>query len=292
MYNKGSVITIGNFDGVHLGHHAILKKLVDVSKKENLKSIVITFDLSINKTDFLLTTEQEKIELLSDFTLDEILILKVNKKLISTSADKFFEEILIKQLNVKHIVVGYDAAFGKNREGNISWLKKTAKEKNIKLDIVKPVKVNNKIVSSSKIKKLLSNNKIELANKMLGKFFEINGTHISGNKIGRKIGFPTININVAGNKKIPRGVFGCFLVGKTKKYLGALNIGLRPTLKLKEHKLSIEVHLLNFNGIWKEKNIKLLIFKFIRKEKKFTSVKVLVNNLKKDIKRLKLFMFK
>ena len=118
MYNKGSVITIGNFDGVHLGHQTILKKLVDISKKENLKSIVISFDLSINKTDLLLSTEQEKIELLSDFALDEILILKVDKKLISTSADEFFENILIEQLNVKHIVVGYDAAFGKDREGS------------------------------------------------------------------------------------------------------------------------------------------------------------------------------
>ena len=113
MYNKGSVITIGNFDGVHLGHQAILKKLTDISKKENLKSIVISFDLSINKTDLLLSTEKEKIEFLSDFALDEIFILKVDKKLISTSADEFFENILIEQLNVKHIVVGYDAAFGK-----------------------------------------------------------------------------------------------------------------------------------------------------------------------------------
>ena len=93
MYNKGSVITIGNFDGVHLGHQTILKKLVDVSKKENLKSIVISFDLSINKTDFLLNTEQENIELLSDFALDKILILEVNKKLISTSAEEFFEDV-------------------------------------------------------------------------------------------------------------------------------------------------------------------------------------------------------
>lgn len=286
MYNKGSVITIGNFDGVHLGHQTILKKLVDISKKENLKSIVISFDLSINKTDLLLSTEQEKIELLSDFALDEILILKVDKKLISTSADEFFENILIEQLNVKHIVVGYDAAFGKDREGNISWLKKKVKEKNIKLDIVSPVKVNNKIVSSSKIKQLISKNKIELANKMLGRFFEINGKHISGNKIGRTIGFPTINVEIDKSKILPRGVFGCFLIGKKKKYYGVLNIGLRPTLKLKKIILSTEVHLLNFNGIWKEKNIKLLIFKFIRKEKKFSSVEVLTENIKKDIKSL------
>lgn len=286
MYNKGSVITIGNFDGVHLGHQTILKKLVDVSKKENLKSIVISFDLSINKTDFLLNTEQEKIELLSDFALDEILILEVNKKLISTSAEDFFEEILVKQLKVKHIVVGYDAAFGKDRKGNIPWLKKKVKEKNIKLDIVKPVKVDNKIVSSSKIKQLILKNKIESVNKMLGRFFEINGKHVLGNQIGRTIGFPTINVDVDKSKILPKGVFGCFLVDGNKKFYGVLNIGLRPTFKLKKKILSTEVHLLNFRGVWKEKNIKLLIFKFIRKEKKFSSVEGLIENIKKDIKSL------
>lgn len=287
MYNKikSSVITIGNFDGVHIGHQAILKKLVDVADKENLESIVITFDLTINKKGLLLSTKEEKIEQLSLFQIDKILILEVNKNLISTTADEFFDKVLVEQLNVKHIVVGYDAAFGKDRKGNISWLKKKVKEKNIKLDIIKPVKINNLIVSSSKIKNLIIKNKIELANKMLGRFFEINGKHILGNQIGRKIGFPTINVKSAENKVLPRGVFGCLLVDKNNKnYIGVLNIGVRPTIKLKKINLSIEIHLLNFNGVWRNKNIKLLILKFIRKEKKFSSIEILIKNIKKDIK--------
>ena len=285
---KQSVITIGNFDGVHLGHQAILNKVVDVADKENLKSIVVSFDSVINKTDVLLTTEQEKIDLLNSFSIDEILILKVSKKLVSTSADDFFEKFLVKKLNVKHIVVGYDAAFGKNREGNISWLKKKVKEKNIKLDIVKPVKINNIIISSSKIRDLIIKNKIDLANKMLGRFFEINGKHISGNKIGRTIGFPTINVETDKFKLLPKGVFGCLLVDKNNNsFFGLLNIGLRPTFKLKKSILSTEVHLLNFEGVWKQKNIKLLILKFIRKEKSFSSVDLLIKNIKKDIDNFK-----
>ena len=244
---KQSVITIGNFDGVHIGHRAILKKLTDVARKEKLESVVITFDLAINKTDLLLNTQEEKTELLCEYPVNKILIFNVDKKLVSTTADEFFDNVLIKQLNVKHIVVGYDAAFGKDRKGNISWLKKKVKEKNIKLDIVKPVKINNTIVSSSKIKQLITKNKISSANKMLGKFFEISGTHILGNKIGRTIGFPTINIKTNEHKILPKGVFGCLVFDKHgNRYKGVLNIGTRPTLKLKKHNLSVEVHLLNF----------------------------------------------
>ena len=283
-----TAVTIGNFDGVHIGHQTILKKLIDVADKENLESIVITFDFTINKTDLLLSTNKEKIDQLSAFPIDKILILNVDKNLISTTADEFFDKILVEQLNVKHIVVGYDAAFGKNREGNISWLKKKVKEKNIKLDIVKPVKINNIIISSSKIRDLIIKNKIDLANKMLGRFFEINGKHISGNKIGRTIGFPTINVETDKFKLLPKGVFGCLLVDKNNNsFFGLLNIGLRPTFKLKKSILSTEVHLLNFEGVWKQKNIKLLILKFIRKEKSFSSVDLLIKNIKKDIDNFK-----
>ena len=288
---KESVITIGNFDGVHVGHQAILKKLVDVADKEKLKSIVLTFDFAINKKDGVLSTREEKLELLSAYPIDEILLLNVNKQLISTTADKFFDDVLVEQLNVKHIVVGYDAAFGKDRKGNISWLKKKVKEKNIKLDVIKPIKIDNKIVSSSKIKKLIIKNKIDLAIKMLGRLFEINGIHISGNQIGRKIGFPTINIETEKNKVLPRGVFGCLITdGNNNYYVGVLNIGIRPTIKLKNPTLSIEVHLLDFSGIWKRKNIKLFILKFIRKEKFFSTVEILIKNIKKDINFLKKYL--
>ncbi len=283
-----TAVTIGNFDGVHIGHQTILKKLIDVADKENLESIVITFDLTINKTDLLLSTNKEKIDQLSVFPIDKILILNVDKNLISTTADEFFDKILVEQLNVKHIVVGYDAAFGKDRKGNISWLKKKVKDKNIKLDIIKPVKIANRIVSSSAIRNLIINNKIDLANKMLGKFFEITGIHVSGNRIGRKIGFPTINIKTEKNKVLPTGVFGTLLIDKdNNQYIGVLNIGIRPTIKLKNPTLSVEVHLLDFNGVWKKKNIKLLILNFIRKEKFFSTIDILKENIKKDIKFLK-----
>lgn len=280
---KQSVITIGSFDGVHKGHQVILKKLVDIANKHNLKSVVISFEFPVKYVDGLITTPKEKINILSGYNINKIIILPVNKKIISITADKFFEDILVKQLKTKHIVVGYDCSFGKDRQGNISWLKEKVKEYNIKLTVIKPVKINNEIVSSSKIRNLLKTNKIEIVNKMLQRNFEITGRHISGNKIGRTLGFPTLNIETDKKKLLPMGVFSCKVLCKNKEYLGVLNIGLRPTINLKKHFRSIEVHLINFTDIWKQKQIKLYLNKFIRKEQKFKNLNILKQFIKKDI---------
>ena len=283
MILKNSVVTIGSFDGVHKGHQVILNKLVDIATKYNLKSIVIAFEIPVKHVDGLITTPKEKINILSEYNINKIIILPVNKKVISITADKFFEDILIKQLKTKHIVVGYDCAFGKDRQGNISWLKEKVKKYNIKLTVIKPVKVNNEIVSSSKIRNLLKKNKIEIVNKMLQRKFEITGPHISGNKIGRTLGFPTLNIDVDKNKLLPMGVYSCKVVCKNKEYLGVLNIGIRPTINLKKHFRSVEVHLINFKGIWKQKQINSYPDKFIRKEQKFESLDMLKLFIQKDI---------
>jgi len=284
MILKQSVITIGTFDGVHVAHQTILNKLVDISKKENLKSIVISFESPVKQVSGLLTTTNEKINILSTFNINEILLLPVNKKITSITADSFFEDILIKQLNVKHIVVGYDCVFGKDRTGNISWLKQKTKKYNIKLTIIEPIKINNQIVSSSKIRTLIQKNNINLVNKMLGKFFEFTGKHIIGNQIGRILGFPTLNIKVDNTKILPKGVFACSVIdNKSNLYYGVLNIGFRPTIDIKKHDLSIEVHLLNFSGVWKDKNPKIYIRKFIRNEQKFKSVDILKQTIQKDV---------
>ena len=283
MILEKSIVTIGSFDGVHKGHQVILNKLVDIATKHNLKSIVISFEIPVKNVDGLITTPKEKIDILCKYNINKIIILPVNKKIISITADKFFEDILVKQLKVKHIVVGYDCSFGKDRQGNVAWLKEKVKKYNIKLTIIKPVKVNKKIVSSSKIRNLLKINKIEIVNKMLQRNFEITGQHISGNRIGRTLGFPTLNIDVDKKKLLPMGVFSCKVLCKNKEYLGVLNIGLRPTINLKKHFRSIEVHLINFNGVWKQKQIKLYLNKFIRKEQKFKNLNILKQFIQKDI---------
>ncbi len=281
---KQSVITIGTFDGVHKGHQVILNKVVDVAKKDNLKSIVLSFENPVKQVSGLITTTEEKVNLLASFCVDEILLLPVTKKMLSTTAEDFFETVLIKQLKAKHIVVGYDCTFGKDRKGTVAWLKKNVKKHGIKLTVINPVKVNNKIVSSSEIRNFIIKNNIEKANKMLNRIFSFTGEHISGNKIGRTLGFPTINIKVDKEKLLPKGVFACMVSDRKKNmYCGVLNIGIRPTVDLKEHKLSVEIHLLNFSGVWKEKYPNVYINKFIRKEQKFKTIELLKKSIQKDI---------
>ena len=281
---KNSVITIGTFDGVHKGHQAILNKVVEVSKKENLKSIVLSFESPVKQVSGLITTTEEKVNLLASFCVDEILLLPVTKKILSTTAEDFFETVFVRQLKAKHIVVGYDCTFGKDRNGNVAWLKKNVKKYGIKLTVINPVKVKNKIVSSSKIRDLITKSNIKDTNKMLNRIFSFTGKHVTGNKIGRTLGFPTINIKTDDTKLLPKGVFVCMVSDKKNNmYCGVLNIGIRPTVDLKEHKLSVEIHLLKFSGVWKEKYPTVYINKFIRKEQKFKSIEQLKQAIKKDI---------
>ena len=289
---KQSVITIGTFDGVHKGHQAILNKVVEVAKKENLKSIVLSFESPVKQVSGLITTTEEKVNLLASFCVDEILLLPVTKKILSTTAEDFFETVFVRQLKAKHIVVGYDCAFGKDRNGNVAWLKKNVKKYGIKLTVINPIKVKNKIVSSSKIRDLITKSNIKDTNKMLNRIFSFTGKHVTGNKIGRTLGFPTINIKTDDTKLLPKGVFVCMVSDKKNNmYCGVLNIGIRPTVDLKEHRLSVEIHLLNFSGVWKEKNPVIYIYDFIRKEKKFKSVELLKQAIKKDTDFTKKLMY-
>lgn len=289
---KNSVITIGTFDGVHKGHQAILNKVVEAAEKENLKGIVLSFESPVKQVSGLITTTEEKVNLLASFCVDEILLLPVTKKILSTTAEDFFETVLVKQLKAKHIVVGYDCTFGKDRKGNVAWLKKNVKKYGITLTVINPVKVKNKIVSSSKIRELITKNNIKDTNKMLNRIFSFTGKHVTGNKIGRTLGFPTINIKTDDTKLLPKGVFACMVSDKKNNmYCGVLNIGIRPTVDLKEHNLSVEIHLLNFSGVWKEKNPVIYIYDFIRKEKKFKNVELLKQAIKKDTNFTKKLMY-
>ena len=281
---KKAVVTLGTFDGFHIGHCAVIKKTIEISERYNLKSIVIIIEKPLNKIEGLITLPEEKLQILSSYPVDEIISIKPDKSVINMSADDFLKNIIYKQLNAAHIVAGYDSCFGKNRQGNIKWLKKNVKQYNIGLTVIKPVKIAKETVSSTKIRDLILKNKIEKANLMLGRSFEITGKHIAGNKIGRTINFPTINISVDKNKILPKGVFACSLIGNNKIFKGLLNIGTNPTVEKIKHKLSLEVHLLDFCKNKKFKNVKVLIHKLLRKEKKFKNLEELKKQIEKDVK--------
>lgn len=282
---KGSVVTIGTFDGVHLGHKKILDDVIKNAKENGLLSSVIIMERPVKKVDGVITLAEEKSEIISSLGADKIIILPVNKTILNTTASDFLKNVIIKQLNAKQIVVGYNCAFGKNRQGNTSWLKKNAKKYGIKLTIIKPVKISGQTVSSSKIRDFIKKGDIEAANMMLGRIFEINGIHVPGNKIGRTIGFPTVNVSADKIKILPKGIFACSMCGKDGVfYTAVLNIGTRPTFKNLKHNIAIEVHILNFYGKWHSKHVKILVTKFIRKEKKFSDIKSLQNAISSDVK--------
>jgi riboflavin kinase/FMN adenylyltransferase len=281
---KQSVITIGSFDGLHLGHKALIKTVLQSAKKSGLKSAVIVLEKPVRAVKGLLSLYDEKIEKLERCGLDVIAVLKVPSKILSVSPDKFFDEFLIKRLKIKELVCGQDFAFGKNRQGNLSWLKEKTKNCRVKLKVVKPLKINGVKASSSKIRALLAKGYVEKANKLLGRPYSFSGMPFRDRGIGKKLGFPTVNLKVSKDKILPLGIFSSVILKGQNVYPAVTNIGNRPTFKT-ENNVVAETHILNFKGKWGNSKTKVRLLKKIRNEKKFKSVKELKEQIAKDIKK-------
>ncbi len=292
---KGSVVTVGTFDGLHLGHKKILTILKKKSEELNLKSVVFTFwphpRFVLGKAENLelLNTLTEKIQLLEDIGIDYLLSVNFTKEFASQSSYEFVKNILVNALNVKHLVLGYDHHFGKNREGRFSKLKSCADEFGFSVEQVSALKGVNENISSTKIRNLLKQGDIKKANSYLGyKYFAV-GTVVSGNKIGRTIGFPTANILLPDYKLTPKtGVYAVNVFVDNKEYAGMLNIGHRPTIKSNTDKQkTIEVHIFDFNKDVYKKEIKISFVDRIRDEIEFENIQELKNQLEKDKKEVK-----
>ncbi|MFL2889890.1 MAG: bifunctional riboflavin kinase/FAD synthetase [Pelagibacteraceae bacterium] len=289
--NNKAVIAIGNFDGLHLGHQKVLLQALNKARKNNLKFGVITFEplpvmfFNKKKKNYRINNFSQKIYSLKKLKVDFVYVVKFNKKFSFLSPDKFIEKILINKLKSKFVFVSKNFKFGKNRTGNINTLKQNEDFFNFKTIITKPLKIKNKILSSSKIRNEISNGKINSANKFLGRPWCVEGKVEEGNKRGRKIGFPTCNIKWK-NYILPKlGVYSVeVLIGKKQKK-GIANIGYRPTFRGK--KLLLEINIFNLKANLYKKTIKVIFKKFIRPEKKFNSVEELKMQIKKDIKRVK-----
>lgn len=286
---EGCVLSIGMFDGVHLGHKQVIDTCCRIAQKNNLKSILITFSnhpseyLSSDNNVNLLSTLDEKITHLSNSLLDILIVLPFDLKMASLSAKEFIENILLKKLNCKVIIFGYDNHFGKNRQGSPEFIKSHYGEK-IKTIVVKEKKIKSEIISSSRIKQLIDIGNITLANQFLGYKFTLQAEVVHGNKLGRTIGFPTANYDLEKNKKIlpSSGVYLTNNILETddglKNVIGLTNIGYRPTFT-SNSKLSIETHLINFDTDIYGCKIQSQFICRIRPEKKFNSI----DELKKQI---------
>lgn len=292
---KHPVISIGMFDGVHLGHKHIISNLQQIAKKTNGESVLITFSphprLFLNPTDSnlqLINTIEEKFELLEKSGVDNLLIIPFTKDFSELTSCQFIENFLVEKIKLSHLVVGYNHRFGKNREGSFKNLANCASIFNFKIEQLGEVKIDNENVSSTKIRKLLKIGNVKLANKYLNYKYFINGIVTDGQKIGRKLGFPTANILIEGkNKLIPGdGVYAVEVFLEEKKYFGMLNIGVRPTISETQTKKSIEVHIFNFHESIYKKKIKLAFIEKIRDEQKFENLEQLSKQLETDKKTI------
>ena len=284
-----SIILVGNFDGVHLGHQKLFKKAREYKKKFKSKIGVITFNpmpkmfFNRNLKHFKLMNTTQKIDQLRKQKVDFLINQKFSKKFSKIKAELFIQNYLNKKIKAKVLFVSNNFRFGNKREGDINLLKSNEIKYNYKLIIPPPLKKNNKIISSTKIRKLLSNGNLKLANKYLTRKWEIEGKVQKGRKVGGKIGFATCNIDI-GNYIIAKpGVYAVKvrLKSNKKKINGIANLGFRPTFN--QNKILLEVNLFNFNRNIYNKKLAVEFIKFIRREKKFKSIKQLTNQIKKDI---------
>ena len=273
------IVTVGIFDGVHLGHQYLLKQLQNTANIENTEELVITMNphpsIFFGKNIKLLNTLDEKIEQFKKKEIKNLLILDFNQELVNTSQLKFVEEILVQKLKAKSLIVGYDNAFG---------LKETrSQQQSYTLPIIRIEEYqNNSKIKSSEIRKLLETGKVEEASKILGYNYMISGIVEKGEQIGHKLGFPTANIgNIDEHKLIPaKGVY-IIEVKYNERWLPAmLNIGTRPTFNAT--KKTIELHILNFNENIYSKHLKIKFLKQIRNEQKFDNINSLIIQLNKD----------
>ena len=287
--HKGSIILIGNFDGVHLGHQKLFKLAKLYKKKNKLKIGVINFNpmpkMFFNKTlkNFRITSVKTKIKLLSKFDVDFIITKKFDKIFSKTKSLTFIKEILNKKLKSKFIFVSNNFKFGNKREGNVNLLIKNEKRFNFKVVKPKPLIKRKKIVSSSLIRSLLEKGLLEKANKLLNRKWTIDGVVKKGRQIGKKIGFPTCNIDIKDYVLAKPGVYAVRVLrlNKSKYIRGIANLGYRPTFNQK--KILLEVHLFNYSGNLYNKLLSVEFLKFIRKEKKFKNVNQLKSQIKKDL---------
>jgi riboflavin kinase/FMN adenylyltransferase len=285
------VVAIGIFDGIHLGHVQILNRIKKIASRIKGETVVVTFWphprlILGNKSNGiqLLSTFDEKISLIEKNEIDNLIILPFTKGFANITYDEFIENYLVSGIHAKFIILGYNHRFGKDRKGGFEQLKENAMKSGFTVERQSPVIIANKTVSSSVIRQLISEGKILLANQLLGYHYTIRGNVVEGKKIGKRLGFPTANIEIKEeNKLIPlSGVYAVKVEINNKLYNGMLNIGVRPTIPEQMHQLTIEVHILNFNNEIYGKEIILQFFERIRNEKKFNNTEELIDQLKHD----------
>lgn len=290
-YNiENSYLTIGTFDGLHLGHKSLIDSLKTAARKTDAKTTVLTFwphprmVLSKSSSDLkLLNTIDERIWLFEKTKIDNLIIYPFTKEFSKIEAKDFIEKILVNKLNIKGLVIGYDHQFGYKRKGEVNCIAEAAKKYGFYLEQIKAFSQENINVSSTNIRNALAEGNISLAEKYLSYKYFISGKVIHGKKIGRNIGFPTANIQTESYKLIPgKGVYAVKFHFREKVLLGMMNIGNKPTVNNSDQNLTIEVNIFNFDENIYNKFVKIELLEKIRNEKKFDTLEALKIQINKD----------
>lgn len=286
--DEASIVTIGTFDGVHLGHQQILKQLIDTSRKSKLKSVLLTFfphprmvlqpDISMR----LIQTIQEREKALQKTGLDYLVIHPFSTEFSRLSADDYVKQILVEQLNVRKVVVGYDHRFGRNRTASLEDMYHYADIHEFEVIEINAEKIESTAVSSTKIRKAIDEGNIELANTYLGHSFTIEGMVIDGDKRGRELSYPTANIDLQNPHKIvpKQGVYLVKSNLEDRIIYGMMNIGTKPTFNAAMP--SIEVHFFDWNGNLYGQAVQVELLKWVREERKFNNVEELQTQIQAD----------
>jgi len=283
-------VTLGNFDGVHLGHQAILKRLSAMAKEAGGTSVLITFDphpvtvLAPHKAPAQLTSTDEKLRRLENCGLDAVVVIPFDEAFAAVEAEDFIEDILIGFLDVTHLVVGPDCRFGKNRRGSRAMLDAFGQDQDFTVEGIEPVISMDEKISSSRIRGAIAQGNVHEAGLMLGHLHLLEGVVIEGDKRGRTIGFPTANVEPAGRMLVPaRGVYRGYVQTDAGRLPAVINVGVRPTFD--RDNLSVEAHILHFDGDLYGKHVGIEFAERIRDEMKFDSVEALKQQIAEDVEQ-------
>lgn len=287
---KPCILTIGTFDGVHLGHQKLLERLKELKASSRLQTVILTFDPHPRRVLFndknnlkLITTTPEKLKLLEEYGMDVAVVYPFSKSFSEISAQQYIEDLLVKKLNVKHLVIGYDHKFGKNRGGDIHTLREFAPVYGFEVEEISAKDIDSIAISSSKIRHALEQGDMALANKYLGHTYFFSGKVIKGKQLGRTIGFPTANIGQLSEEKLlpAEGVYFARARVNDETFFGMLNIGKNPTTD-NDQLLKPEINLFNFDKDIYGCNIRVEVLNYLRPEIKFSGIEELKQQLVKD----------
>ena len=286
-----SIVTVGVFDGLHIGHQAVIRQVLTQTKKIERASVVLTFDppplafLAPERCPPALTTLLKKIEILGQLGVDAVVFARFDAYLQQMSPDTFVQQILLQQLRAKQVIVGYDWQFGKGRSGNAEALKQLGDQYQFDVTIVGPVQLHGKPVHSTRVREAIAAGSLDIASELLGRRYSIMGEVVEGEGRGRQIGFPTANIDVGNQMLPPSGVYAVQVKLERDMFDGVLNMGTRPTFG--GEKFQIEAHLFGFEKMIYEKKIEVFFIEKIRPEQRFPNSEMLVGQIKQDVARAK-----